>query len=153
MQDLKFQIHITPNKVDEWKQELSEITAKIEQLVKQREKLQARINAIPLFLEDFKQESLFETKRDISVHEDMKQSVQSNGKSSLSELTPPNAIRHVLNDANVNLSKDEVRERLRLANYDMKRFRHDGGYFHTIISRMERAGEIEVKNGKISLVR
>jgi hypothetical protein len=146
------EITITPQKLRDWEEEIAQIGQQIKALIQKKEKLQGRINAISFFIDDERQIALpgMDTGNENPI--DHPQPDASNGTPPLHEMPPPDAIRSVLRDTGESMTKDEIRERLKLANYPMHKFRHDGGYFHTIISRMEKAGKLAFKGGKVRLL-
>ena len=150
MNNQAFEINITPAKVEAWRKDLDEINQEIKKLIERRVKLQGRLNSIHLFLEEDQAEqvSLPGLPQEVSGLPELSESASpANEILPLKEFAPPDAIRSVLQEAGKPLTKNEIRERLKLANYPMGRFRSDGGYFHTIISRMARAREIRVDDG------
>ncbi len=143
------QITITPETIEDWKNELSKINGKIKWLLERRDKLQARLHYLDLYLEDPRQASLPGLPEKPDESPPRSESDPTTPNQSIKQMSPPEAIRKVLHEAERPLKKNEIRGRLKLAGYPMEKYRHDGGYFHTIISRMQRSGEVTFEGEKL----
>jgi hypothetical protein len=140
-------IMIDENTIKRWQMEIEEIDRDIKNLKEKKAMLQNRLSSVHYFIDDPSQLCLpmppFEGQQG---EEKPKEQGEVGGKQEpdapFQKMGPPSAIRYLLRLEGRPVLHTEIKERLKNSGYPMQKLGKGGGYFYTVLKRMEKNGTI-----------
>ena len=144
-----FNITITPAALEKWKRELEELDEQMKTLEIRRQKLSARIHSVQWFIDD---EEPQVPMPGIAPVRQADQFLENPPQEKLiAQMGVPEAIRHILKKFNRPMGKAEIKQSLKANGFPMGKLGFQGGYFYTVLGRMEKSKVITRDGDSIQL--
>src|SRR5262245_54776711 len=133
----RIDIRITSADVDKWRDEVAELDKQIRNLQSRRDRLKNKVNAVRLFLHDADKPQ-FERVMTLAL-----ENLDINGEFNVhKELSLPELVRGTLRRFPKKLDKLGLRREIINAGIPEKKLGVRFGYYYSVVSKMEDAGEI-----------